>query len=512
MDKRAPSIGRIAIAVGFALSCFGLALFLWLAFGGPVPLKPEGYQIEVPFSEATQLAQESDVRISGVSVGKVKRIDLDDAGDAVATLELQAPFAPIPSDARAILRQKTLLGETYVELTPGSNEAPPLAEGAQLPLAQVAESVQLDEIFRAFDPRTRAAFQTWLQSAAVALRGRGQDLSTALASLDSFAAEADDALRVLDSQELAVRELISGGGEVFGALSERQGQLSGLIRNTNTVFETTARRNADLEALFVVLPTFLRESRSTLTRLDEFAADANPVVNQLRPSARELGPTLQATAALATQLEPFFAGLQRVIDASPTGFPALRRLLDDDLPPLLARFEPFLDELTPILTVLRKYRREVTAALGNLTAATNAINDEGGGPANYLRTIAPLNPEALAAYAQRLISNRTNPYIAPGEYKLLQGLKSFEVSQCASGINPSLDGLIAADPDFNDRVDGDVAAAQDLYDRIREFFFAEQGDAASIPKPGCTKQAAFKAVGGLGGFSDYLHVQRLEGP
>ena len=73
MATRPPTIARILIALGFALSCFALALFLWLAFGGPVPLKPEGYRFTVPFDEGTQLAVESDVRISGVSVGKVKR-------------------------------------------------------------------------------------------------------------------------------------------------------------------------------------------------------------------------------------------------------------------------------------------------------------------------------------------------------------------------------------------------------------------------------------------------------
>jgi phospholipid/cholesterol/gamma-HCH transport system substrate-binding protein len=76
MATRPPTVGQIAVAVAFAFSCFGLLLFLWSTFGGPVPLKPEGYRIEVPFKEATQLAVESDVRISNVPVGKVKKIDL----------------------------------------------------------------------------------------------------------------------------------------------------------------------------------------------------------------------------------------------------------------------------------------------------------------------------------------------------------------------------------------------------------------------------------------------------
>ena len=76
MQKSAPSIGRVLIAVGFTLSCFLLLLFLWVSFGGPVPLKPESYRIDAYFPEATQLATESDVRIGGVSVGKVKSVEL----------------------------------------------------------------------------------------------------------------------------------------------------------------------------------------------------------------------------------------------------------------------------------------------------------------------------------------------------------------------------------------------------------------------------------------------------
>ena len=76
MQKQAPSVGRILIAVGFTLSCFGLILFLWIAFGGPIPLKPESYKISAYFPETTTLARESDVRIGGVSVGKVKAIEL----------------------------------------------------------------------------------------------------------------------------------------------------------------------------------------------------------------------------------------------------------------------------------------------------------------------------------------------------------------------------------------------------------------------------------------------------
>src|SRR5918997_6974359 len=134
MQKQAPTLGRLATMVGFALSCFGLLLFLWLAFGGPIPLKPKGYQFEVSFGEATQLAVEADVRVSGVPVGKVKQVEADaDIGRSTALIQMEERFAPIPKDSRAVLRQKTLLGETYVELTPGSKSAGMVPEGGSLP-------------------------------------------------------------------------------------------------------------------------------------------------------------------------------------------------------------------------------------------------------------------------------------------------------------------------------------------------------------------------------------------
>ncbi|MEJ7788759.1 MAG: MCE family protein, partial [Thermoleophilaceae bacterium] len=112
MVKETPSLLRLGAMVFFTLSCIGILMFLWLAFGGPLPLKAESYRFKVAFKEAATLTQEADVRIAGVNVGKVKTKELDKAGNAtVVELELKEAYAPIPRDTRAILRQKTLLGE-----------------------------------------------------------------------------------------------------------------------------------------------------------------------------------------------------------------------------------------------------------------------------------------------------------------------------------------------------------------------------------------------------------------
>jgi phospholipid/cholesterol/gamma-HCH transport system substrate-binding protein len=501
------TVGQLAAAIGFAFSCFGLLLFLWTAFGGPIPFKPEGYRIKVPVDEGTQLAQESDVRISNVSVGKVKDIELGDEGDqdglAVTTIEVDAAYAPLPADTRATLRQKTLLGETYMELTPGNPDSGDIAEGGSLPAAQTSNGVQLDEIFRTFDPRTRAAFQQWMQGAAIALNGRGADLNAALGNLDAFARDGTRLLRVLDTQSGAVSGFVRNTGVVFNALSERQGQLRSLIQNSDTVFRTTARRNDDLRQIFTIFPTFLDESRQTVNRLDRFAADTDPLVVQLEPATRQLSYSLVQLGRLAPHLKGFFRGFRKVASAAKTGFPALRRTLDTDLPPFLSEFTPFFNETTPILAAVNRYRREVTAFLGNATAATEGSSqsqETSGVTSHYLRTMSPLAPESLAAYpTHRLQVNRTNPYVAPGGYSNVKSaLQSFETRDCTAppGVNAHLNPADA--PLF----------PNDLFTRIQTFAFAGLLDTAdpNFPKPGCTQQGQQKSIGSPSENSFYPHV------
>ena len=510
MSKKAPSTGQLLVIVGFALSCFGILLFLWITFGGPTPFKAKPYEIKIPFREATQLAQQSDVRISGVSVGKVQDIELAPNGeDALATVYLEDKYGPIPRGTRAVLRTKTLLGETYIELAPGDADSPKLPDGATLPAANIAESVQLDEIFRTFDARTRAAFQQWQQQAAIAIQGNGQALSTAFAEFDPFFTELDQLFRVLDTQRLAIRRLFSNGAVTFQALRGREGQLAELIRNSNAVFQTTAARDRDIEALFRAFPTFLDESRLTFDRLKEFALNTDPLMRQLLPAAEELSPTFISLARFAPQAKGFFEGFGPVIERSDTAFPALRKFLRDDFPVLLRSIDPFARNLNPILTGLSLYKRELAATMANVAAATSG---RVVGGVHFLRAIAPFGPESVASFPNRLTTNRNNAYMQPGTGdRLASGLFNFDTRQCSSGITAALDPETPKDPDFNSRVEAKdeeerLKKATEFFDRLKHFAFADQESTAAVPAPGCSPQAPFEPIYGTGPPTIYQHT------
>jgi len=489
MVKQAPTVGRLLIMVGFALSCFGLLLFLWVAFGGPTPLKPQGYRFTTSFGEATQLSKEADVRISGVSVGKVKDVTPNKkSGRSDTIIEIEPRYAPVSRDTKAVLRQKTLLGETYVELTPGTNGAGDVPEGGRLPAGQVSPTVELDEIFRAFDPDTRAAFRNWMTTLAIATDGRGRDISDALGNLAPFAQDTNDLLRILNSQSSTVRRLVRNSGVVFDALSERDGQLAGLITNSNRVFETTARRDRELADTFRVLPTFEREAAQTVRRLTTFARDTDPLVDQLRPAARQLSPTLVDLSALAPDLKALFRDLDPLITASRRGLPATERFLDQ-LKPFLGESDPVLRQLNPILAFLGGYKEELGTFFGNTVAATQASNvppgDDGSTKIHYLRTSNPINPENLAVYPRRLATNRPNPYQMPAAFKnLATGLPVFEDRHCTNGLLPALGGA-------TDDLLGLIPAA--LRENIVRFVFG--GAVNETVAPPCKKQGQF-TVGG----------------
>jgi phospholipid/cholesterol/gamma-HCH transport system substrate-binding protein len=494
MNKAAPSFGRIAAMVVFALSCFGLLLFLWLAFGGAVPLKPKGYRVNVSFAEATQLSTEADVRISGVPVGKVKTIEPDKStGRSIVVVELDAKYAPLPSDARAILRQKTLLGETYVELTPGSPDAPPVAEGGSLAESQVSDTVQLDEIFRTFDKDTRAAFQTWMQEQARGIGGYGRDLNDALGNLAPFAEDTAELVDILNRQEGAVRNLVSNTGVVFDALSERDGQLRSLIENSELVFQATASRDEELKQTFIALPTFERESALTLERLAEFAEDTNPLITQLRPAARELSPTLQDLGALSPDLEALLRELNPLITASRTGFPALEQVLEDARP-LIAQLDPAMRQLTPIFDFLGLYKPELTSFFANTVAGTQAKDTSG---VHYLRTTNPLNPENLAVYPRRIGTNRPNAYAKPGNFNALKsGLAVFDNRQCGAGV-PTVSNVPL--PPLPPSV-GDLVPPA-LLNNVITYAFA--GNPSAVPAPPCRLQGPYDFGGEV---TQYPHV------
>ena len=281
------------------------------------------------------------MRIGGVSVGKVKDLSLAPDSECQkdpttcnttrATIEIDPQYAPISSDARAILRQKTLLGETYVELTtrqPGparpadrserprrrpstidvgqlsGGDAPqPIPEGGHLAQTQVQDQTQIDEIFQGFDKQTRAGVPVLdAERRRSRSTAAGLDLNDAFGNLGPFASDASDVLGTLRQPgAVAAHARPRHRRRLRRPHRPRPGAGRRDRRAPTGPSARSPRRARALSDTFKIFPTFENESRLTLDRLKGFAEDARPVFHDLRPVARDLSPTLRDVRRLAPE-------------------------------------------------------------------------------------------------------------------------------------------------------------------------------------------------------------------
>lgn len=416
MPKKAISPGRMAIIAGFALSCFGLLMFLWLAFGGPVPLQPKGYRFQVAFPDAATLANQADVRVAGVNVGKVVKRELDPGGRrTLATIELDEQYAPIRRDSRALLRQKTLLGETYVELTFGTPGGAALPEGGKLANARVAEAVEFDELLSTFDKPTRRALQKWQAVSADATRGREEDLNDALGNLPRFTDGAQTLVDVLNRRRDTLAAVVRDTGTTFDALNRDAGALTRTITRSDQVLSTISSRREALSESIRIFPTFLDESRRTLNRLERFAKRTDPLLKEVEPVLEDAQPTLRSLATLAPDAERLFRDLPALIAAGEEGLPALERVLRE-LDPTLKSVGPLLQQLNPVLEFLELYQTTVT---NFISIGANAAGTKLTPPAGQEQTNGHALPQMIMFGTQslpaenRTADNRGNAYFAP---------------------------------------------------------------------------------------------------
>lgn len=133
MQKLEWSVGAFII--------MGLACALVLAFASTNSqdrLGGGGYELTARFGNLGELKPRAPVKIAGVKVGEVTRVELDQVNfDAVVTMHLTPAAGELPADSSAGIFTSGLLGERYVGITPGGDPEP-LAPGDEILLTQSA--------------------------------------------------------------------------------------------------------------------------------------------------------------------------------------------------------------------------------------------------------------------------------------------------------------------------------------------------------------------------------------
>jgi len=291
------------------------------------------YELEAVFANANRVAERSPVRIAGVNVGEVTKIEAleDGSGYARVTMEIDDEGLPIHRDAQLKVRSRLFLeGNYFVELRPGTPGSPTMASGGTLPPQQTAAPVQFNQVLTALQSETRQDLRTLLREYSSALKGPGaRGFNEAIKHWEAAyrdTSQVSDATRGTEAHDLS--RLLRGQGRVFGALSRNPQQLSDLVTDLNDTIAGFARQEGNLRATVPALRDVLREGRPALASLNSALPSVRAFARDALPGARSSNATLDAQLPFIRQARGLISerelrGLARKLQAT---VPPLTRL------------------------------------------------------------------------------------------------------------------------------------------------------------------------------------------
>ena len=300
--------GLIALAV--------ISLAVYFAFTKANPFASP-YKLEAIFADAAGMDPNSPVRIAGVEVGKVTKVESTGPdGYAKVTMEIVEAGLPIHEDAQLKIRPRIFLEcNFFVDINPGTPSGPVLESGAKpIPLAQTSQPVQFGEVLSVLETDPRRNLRTFL--AEFSLKGLGGGGAQAFNRAAPFFAPAYRSSALVNEALLGVQpdrdlqRVLKGQQGVAAALTVDEESLKDLVTNLNTTAEALASEDDSLRATFPALRDTLRVGTPALASLDAalpalsgFANDALPGVRSSDETIDDALPFLRQARALVRPSE-----------------------------------------------------------------------------------------------------------------------------------------------------------------------------------------------------------------
>ena len=347
-------------------------------------LQEEPFQLKAEFSTAQAVTpgQGQTVRVSGVRVGDIAKVELEE-GRAIVTMDLDPEFDDlVHTDASALLRPKTGLKDMFVELNPGTKGAPVAEENWTLPVGATTPDVNSDEVLAALDSDTRDYLRLLVGAGAQGLKGRAASLQEVLRRFEPTHRDLARVTSKVAERRKNLRRLVSSLNDLNQELGGKDDELAELVSASSTVFRAFASEERNITASVSRLPGALRQTTQTLGKVERLAEVLRPAADELRPAVRKLDDANEAITPFARATAPILRKQVRpfVRESRPT-VRALRPGARD-----LTRATP---DLTRSFVVLNKLLNMVGFNEGGRQPASDAGRDEG-----FLFWIAWLNHNA----------------------------------------------------------------------------------------------------------------------
>ena len=330
-----------------ALAVLGVGVAAYIVFNqdarSRIPLieeKPFTIQAEFSDAQAVTPGQGQTVRIAGVRVGQITKINLRD-GRAIVTLDLERKYeGRIRQNASALLRPRTGLKDMFVELDPGTRDHPAMKARGLIPVENTAPDIDPDEVLSALDTDTREYLKLLVSGAGKGLRNRGDDLREVFRRFEPLHRDLARVNRAIADRRRNLARLIHNYASLTTELGRNDRDLTRLVDASNATLAAFAAEDQNISETVRRLPSALTQTESTLIRVNTLGRVLGPALESLRPPFRQLDRTNRQVLPFVLEAEPILRSrIRPFVRISRPYVRDLRRASVD-----LARAQPELSE------------------------------------------------------------------------------------------------------------------------------------------------------------------------
>jgi phospholipid/cholesterol/gamma-HCH transport system substrate-binding protein len=372
------------------------------------------YHVTVAMKDADNMVAGGQVRIAGVPIGNILNLE-PRPGGAIATLGLRSQFAPLHEGVKVRVGNRSLVEETYLDVTDG--QGAPIPDGGALPSDSVQGSTQIRDILYSLDPKTRATLASMLRSAGTATAGTHEPVGQLFDGLGMVGRQGGDALEAVSDQGEDLRRLTRDTAVMLRALDSGQGDLSALIDSANRLTGATAREKPAIEATMVRLPGVLDSARNASSSLDELSQSLSPIARNLGDAAPKLRDAMHDLPGVTHDLRGLMPDLHRALDRAPDTLDRVNGFSHDLRDDLIPDTRDILRDANPMLAYMKDYAPEVAGLISNFNEVIGYTDEAGREVYHVMPTGvdtavgSPVNPGNMGKL------DYFNPIPAPGKLR-----------------------------------------------------------------------------------------------
>jgi len=384
VDHRIPKAGLVIslICAAFAGLSF---IFLNEAFEGPSvtnTILGDGYTLSAEFDDTEVLPTKQPVLLRGLTVGKVKGVEFNKR-ESTATVEfsIDDEYAPMHEGATVAVGERTVLGDPYLKLIPGTEDAGEIEDGGEV---RAVDSVDFDEALDFLDEEGRANVKSTLAELRDATRSDtgAQEVNNTVGGLTRTVSELRRLTDALAGQEDDLSALVSDSAVVLDELGSREEAIRSIVAAGRVTLDALAANAESLDDGLADAPGVLRSAREALAESRPLLAETAPLIADLRRAA----PKLSGVLADLPQVLAETVGVTGKL----SGVPTMRVLLKVIrlIRPAVPGIEAAARNMQPLLA----YTGDRSKAIGNFFAHLRGATASADAEGHWIRTAAVLDP------------------------------------------------------------------------------------------------------------------------